>query len=245
MATYTIVDWLYFSGARGVDGNPVSSGSVSFYNPGSTSVAVPVFADSTGTPLAQPVALDAAGRATVYVNSPCEIIVKDAFGATVRTASNSIAVIGDQVAVSWDSTTKTLSQALEEIATFMAAQPVDAANEGLPTLETISTQNPVFTMNVDITINLFYASYPAASDTATVNLPSPVTLTVGRKYRIIVQANQVGGGGTSITSLVMGTGIQAQATPTPILTLSKVSGEFIALTASTLTQVTPWVVVIG
>ena len=60
----SLVQWLYYSGARDVDGTPIASGSVRFFTPGTSKASsATAYSDAAGTtPLAQPVALDAAGR---------------------------------------------------------------------------------------------------------------------------------------------------------------------------------------
>lgn len=79
-----LLDWLALAGARDADGDPVSSGSAWFYEPGGGSTAATVYTDVDGTVIADtPVALDAGGRATVYVTSPVRVLIQDATGADV------------------------------------------------------------------------------------------------------------------------------------------------------------------
>lgn len=75
-------------------GRAISFGSAEFCSAG-TSTRKDVYSDRFGTtPAENPVVLDAAGAALVYLSGPYRIIVRDANGATVRTwdQMNSIAV---------------------------------------------------------------------------------------------------------------------------------------------------------
>lgn len=75
----SLIGWLKYSGARKVDGTPVASGRAYFYQPGTVSTQVTVYSDKDGlVALAQPVALDAAGRATVYTKVACKVEVQQA-----------------------------------------------------------------------------------------------------------------------------------------------------------------------
>ncbi|HEY5956084.1 MAG TPA: glycosyl hydrolase family 28-related protein, partial [Polyangiaceae bacterium] len=122
MATASLVRSLFFSGATGADGLPIASGSASFYVPGSTSEAVTVYADAAATtPLTQPVALDAAGRAEVYCAVQAEIIIKDAFGVVKRTTTNGNSVQADQVDVQWGGSASTLDAALSGLESNIGA----------------------------------------------------------------------------------------------------------------------------
>lgn len=232
---YSMVDWLYFSGARGTDGLPVASGTVNFYAPGSTSELVQVYADATGTPLAQPVTLDAAGRAAVYTNSPVEVLVKDAFGATVRTSTRSIAVISDQVAVNWESATKTLTEAIADIAAFMATYSNSPAVDTYD-YEQISTQNPVFTLHTSYTQNFKRAMYSGDSATVTLNLPPGFIVASGARF--LVSFSNEGPG--TVAALSFGSGIKASAL-TNLLTGKTASAQF-AGNPSGIWQVTAWYV---
>jgi len=96
----SLIQWLKFSGARGSDGLPVASGTAFFYVPGSVTQQVSAFSDDAGeVPVSQPVALDAAGRAEVYVEAPCEVAVFDAAGVRVITAGTSTDVDESMVQV--------------------------------------------------------------------------------------------------------------------------------------------------
>lgn len=79
----SLIGWLAESGARTSAGAAVASGTAWFYQPG-TFTARTVFSDADGlAAITQPVALDAAGRATVYTKTPCRIVVQDSTGLTV------------------------------------------------------------------------------------------------------------------------------------------------------------------
>lgn len=79
-----LLSWLALSGARDNSGEPVSSGSIWFYEPGGGTTTATVYADVDGTVIASnPAALDAGGRAVIYVTSPVRVVVQDATGADV------------------------------------------------------------------------------------------------------------------------------------------------------------------
>lgn len=80
----SLIGWLKFSGARTATGATVASGTATFYVPGSSSVKANVWSDSYGSvALANPVSLDAAGRAEVWASDPFDIVIKDSGGVTV------------------------------------------------------------------------------------------------------------------------------------------------------------------
>lgn len=79
-----LVDWLAGAGARTSSGAPVSSGFAWAYEIGGGTTPATVYSDVAGTVIAtQPIALDAAGRATVYTIGPVRFVVQDATFATV------------------------------------------------------------------------------------------------------------------------------------------------------------------
>lgn len=94
-----LIDYLV-GGARDDDGEAVSSGSAYFYAPGSSTTEVTVYSDEDGlTPVAQPVALDAGGRATVYVRQQCRLIVLDSSGDVAVDVDRCVAVQATNVEV--------------------------------------------------------------------------------------------------------------------------------------------------
>ena len=235
-AQFTLQEWLYFCGARDETGAPVASGFAYFYEPGSTSTAITVYSDITGTPLSQPVPLDAAGRAEVYAVDEYECIVKDALGATKRLAVRAGQTSATAVDVTFQSTDQKLQTALDTIAAFMATAvatpPVSTVNA-----ETQSAQNPTFTFDSAKTIQYFKASYSGVNDTATIANPA-VAPTNWAQYKIMIHGNDSGGGVTVITSMVYGDKIIATALG-PCLTLTTYSADFVARSGF-LVQVTPW-----
>ncbi len=79
-----LLSWLAVSGACGPTGDPVSSGFAWFYEPGGGTTAAVVYTDVDATAVAtQPVALDEAGRATVYTINPVRIVIQDTSYADV------------------------------------------------------------------------------------------------------------------------------------------------------------------
>lgn len=76
------------TGLRTTNGNVLSAGKVFTYAAG-TSTPVALFTDSAGlVPAANPIILDAAGRAQVYADGAYKFIVKDSADATVYTWDN-------------------------------------------------------------------------------------------------------------------------------------------------------------
>lgn len=66
----------------------LSSGTVTFYDAGTTNLRT-VYSDfALGTPLANPAALDTAGRLIAYTNRRVKLLIKSATGSTVRTVDN-------------------------------------------------------------------------------------------------------------------------------------------------------------
>lgn len=132
-----LVDWLFFSGARKVNGDPVATGTVYFYDEGSTSELADIYADEAETtPKANPVTLDAAGRAEVYIKVPAEVKVLDSTGATVRLAApDGIATDAGTVKCTWGGTDDVpLSTVLSEVETnlgdgVMYQEDADIAEE--------------------------------------------------------------------------------------------------------------------
>lgn len=79
-----LLDWLALTGARDSNGAAVSSGTVWFYEPGGGTSPATVYADPDGDVIApNPTALDAGGRATVYVEDPVRVVVQDVNGVTI------------------------------------------------------------------------------------------------------------------------------------------------------------------
>lgn len=79
----TLIGWLANCGSVKDDGTPNGSGSVLAFVPGTTNFAS-VYGDSAeSAPLAQPIPLNAAGKATVYANAPVDIQVNDSSGAQI------------------------------------------------------------------------------------------------------------------------------------------------------------------
>jgi hypothetical protein len=105
----SLVQWLAFSGASKSDGTPVSSGTAWFFIPGSTSSQVTVYADADETePVAQPIVLDAGGRAQVYVADAAAVLIQDSTGANITVTFDATSVNGKQCAIENDQFTGTL-----------------------------------------------------------------------------------------------------------------------------------------
>lgn len=70
------------------DGNPLDGGLVYSYQAG-TDTPKATFTDSTGTvALPNPVVLDSAGRATIWISGSYKFVVKDSLGNVIRTTDN-------------------------------------------------------------------------------------------------------------------------------------------------------------
>lgn len=78
-----VIDWLAGAGHRLSTGAPNASGTLRVLS-GGTNTPVPVF-DAAGVALTQPIELDAAGRATVYVEGSVDLAFEDADGAPAGT----------------------------------------------------------------------------------------------------------------------------------------------------------------
>lgn len=241
----SLIKWLAFSGAHTVTSAPVATGSIYFYVPGSTSVAVTVYADEeAASPLTQPVALDAAGRAVVYISTPADIVIKDSTGASVRTISYGEGVDSGLIWGPWDGGSEQLAVILDEIETFMETAASDVPADSIHE-EVISTADPSFEFNPLKTINYFHATYAGVSTSLTITWPAPApTLVRGTRYTIIIHGHDAGGGVTCASSVVFPTEIETSTPPTSILTLKSYSAEFLSRTGS-LVQVSPWVATSG
>ena len=235
-AQLTLVEWLYFSGARDEAGGPVSSGSVYFYQPGSTSTQIQVYSDINAVPLAQPVALDAAGRAEVYAVDEYECKVLDALGATKRLVVRAGQTSATAVDVVFQGDDMKLQVAMGTIGDFMDAAAVTPPVSSVAS-STASAQNPTFTFDSSKTIQYFRATYNGVSATATIANPA-FALTDWTPYKIMLHGHDSGGGVTSITSVSFGNKFVATALG-PCLTLKTYSADFIAK-GGFLVQVTPW-----
>jgi len=236
----SLVKWLHFSGARDETGAPISSGNAYFWQAGSTSVPVSIYADAGGAnPITHPVALDAAGRAEVYVVSDCEIVIKDAAGATKRLSTDAESTKAEQVYVTWGSIQQTLAAALANIEANLAALTASPPPDTRVTT-TIPTASPVFTFNQNFRVNVFKATYAGAMGTITVNWPTTPTLAKGTWYRIFIQT----GSGTATTVSFDGhfTHSWGQAgSPTTLAANTYYTAMFIVDEAQTnLYQVTSW-----
>jgi len=96
----SLVQWLKFCGAVDGNGDHVASGTAYFHVPGSVTQQIQVYADAYAlSPISQPVALDAAGRAEVYVDGPCEVAIYDSNGNLVSMSDGAMQLGDLQVQV--------------------------------------------------------------------------------------------------------------------------------------------------
>lgn len=92
MSTVTLTPTPYQTFLDG-SGNPLNGGKVQTYLAGTTTPVV-TYSDAVMTPNANPVVLDSAGRATIFLTPGVsyKFVVLDSTGATVRTQDNILAV---------------------------------------------------------------------------------------------------------------------------------------------------------
>jgi len=191
----SLIPWLHFSGARDETGAPVSSGFAYFYAVHSTSVLVTVYSDDAATPLAQPVPLDAAGRAEVYIRDNCEVIIKDAAGATKRLSNNATFSAAPLVVAQWGGQNVALDTILSTIEAALAVQAAIVPSETY-SVNVRSGTNPAFEFDPTRTLNVMKTTYAGAMGTPTIAWPVPSpALVKGTRYRFLIQ----NGSGTATT----------------------------------------------
>lgn len=79
-----------------VDGNgaPLSGGFIYTYSAGTTTPKASYTDSGAGTPLSNPVVLDSAGRAQIWLVGSYKIVVKDSLGNTISTTDNIVSTTG-------------------------------------------------------------------------------------------------------------------------------------------------------
>lgn len=237
MATASLVKWLYFSGAQDETGAPIASGTATFYQPGSTSVQITVYSDAAATAtIAQPVPLDAGGRAEVFIKTNCEIKVIDAAGVQKRLTVSAESVESGQVHCTYGSSPVTLDAALTSIEASLSVVtpdvPVATSN-----LETVSTASPSFAFDATKELNVFVATYAGAVGALTITAVLGGA-TVNSKYRIAIQTGAL----TTATSTVFPASFVTSTPPTTLDSAKYYVAEFIAVNGPKLAQCTPWIV---
>ena len=238
----SLVKWLHYSGAIDSDGEPVATGSAYFYERGSTSVGIDIFADpEETTPLTQPVTLNAAGQAEVYVATDCEVIVKDAEGGQVTLSTSAESISAGQVTTTWSSSEETLDLTISRIETFMAIEASDVPSESYVVL-TVPTASPSFEFDPTKKLNVYKATYSSAMGTLYVTWPSPApTLVSNTTYRIKIQIGT--GTGTTVDFPPYFTHSWGQSgSPTTLDSNTYYVADFIvgATPSLGLYQITPW-----
>ncbi len=91
MAQLLAAPYSYFADANGA---PLAGGLVYTYAAGSTTPKATYTDSGAGTPLANPVVLDSAGRASIWLVGSYQIVVKDSLGNTIHTDDN-VTQMGD------------------------------------------------------------------------------------------------------------------------------------------------------
>jgi microcystin-dependent protein len=69
-------------------GVALSAGTVTFYEPGTTTAKTCYAEFALSTPLANPSTLDSAGRLTAFTNGRVKLLIKNSAGATIKTVDN-------------------------------------------------------------------------------------------------------------------------------------------------------------
>lgn len=233
----TLIPWLKFSGARNSDGTPVASGKAYFYEPGTTTpIAAYASADEHGQ-LTQPVALDAAGRAEVYVAEQAKIVITTADDAAVSSVDNATGIEAEHVNGSFDGAIL-LNEILDAIAALFDSDSYSILTD--------ATATPSFEFDPDAKINVFSMSYAGSVTSVTITWPSPApTIPVGRRYTLIFQFKTgcTPGGAVTVT---WGANLTEEAT-TKLQTVWQAgitapelwSADFIK-TPNEIVQCTPW-----
>lgn len=234
MAQASLVKWLFFSGAQDDTGNPVSSGSAYFYVPHSTSSQITVYADDAATtPLTQPVALDAGGRAQVFIKTSCEVKVLDATGAQTHLVVNGESIYDGLVLCTYGGSPTTLDAALAAVEAALVANapspPVDSNN-----VVTISTASPTFTFDATKQLNVFRATY--AGDVGTLTIAWSGSAVQYARYRLVIQT----GNSTTADATTISTFLFTTSPPTTMAVHTYYVADFQASDTFHLVQVTPW-----
>src|SRR3990172_7187836 len=103
---------LAVSGSRKADGTANASGRVFLYSPGTTTAAVGYTSDTLAeahTTVSGGIALDAAGRVSIWINDPVDVVIQDSSGSTLRTLLGYNKVRAEQVEVEHASFTGALT----------------------------------------------------------------------------------------------------------------------------------------
>jgi hypothetical protein len=111
----SLVKWLFFAGARDVAGTAVASGKAYFYQYGTSSELTVYKNDTASESWTQPITLDAAGRAEVYITAPAEVRIKTAAGASVTLSTRGESYPAGAVDCTWDSTAHELDAVLTHL----------------------------------------------------------------------------------------------------------------------------------
>jgi hypothetical protein len=125
-----------FSVFLDVNGNPLSGGKVYTYTAG-TSTPKATYTDSTGvTQNSNPVILDSAGRAAIWMNGAYKIVLKDSTDTTIYTTDNvtSSTAVGDMTAAVYDP-----ASIREQLVGLSATQTLSNKSVATPAISTTST----------------------------------------------------------------------------------------------------------
>jgi hypothetical protein len=207
-----------------VTGAPVASGTVEFFVPGSTSEYVDAFTDYEETEEhTQPITLDAAGRAEVYLSSQAEIVVKTSTGAASRLSENGESVSIAQVDVGslsgW--TGPELTDVLDDIADSIGP---DAQYQE-------STSTGCVARNVNAVLKQFVSPYDfGAVGNGTADDTTPLQRAINRAVAIDLPLN-LEAGTYRVTGLTIGNplNIYGAGTGKAIITMAAESADAIDL----------------
>ena len=94
------------------DGNPLAGGKVYTYTAGTTTPKASFTDQGGGTPNTNPVILDSAGRADIWIEGSYKIVVKDSLDDTIKTVDNitSFSTLAEAVSPYFESFSGTGSQ---------------------------------------------------------------------------------------------------------------------------------------
>jgi hypothetical protein len=179
------------------DGDPLTLGEVYFYEAG-TDTPKDTYTDYTGTiPAANPVELDAAGRATIWVEGDYKITVKDADGVTIRTVDH-VEVVdqgGDMTKAVYDPanisqqlvgttavqtlTNKTLTNpVINTLSSWTTFTPGVSVNTGAITNYTATGRYRRIGQNLEVQFAITFSGTPSNFGNLFVGYPSGITADV-------------------------------------------------------------------
>ena len=185
----------YFADSNGA---PLAGGKIYTYVAGTTTPQ-PTYTDSTLiTPLANPVVLDSAGRAQIWLSGFYKIVVKDALGNTISTTDNISAVSngGDMLASTYDP-----ANISEQLVGINAAQTLANKTLETPDITGVTNGGNASTGSLGELISSTVATGSAVSlVTSTAKTVTSISLTAG-DWDVWGNVGFIPAASTSITNL--------------------------------------------